>query len=215
MNFVRTLNLYLLDNKKQEQLEKILQELEDSLGLNSIGGVLYTLLSELIDNAVRANLKRVFFSNEGYNLEDEASYERGLKIFKSHYKEIYRNPDYQKALEEQNLSIKVDVNLEPERLLIFIENPSILLDQEEERIREKLALAMQTGNLYEYSTLYEDETEGRGLGFAIVVVLIKHLGFNPDNFRIFIENNHTIARLEFPLSKNYVPIRERGNTPAS
>ena len=70
---------------------------------------------------------------------------------------------------------------------------------------------MQSKNLIQYSKFLggQDETEGKGFGLAMIVLLIKHLGFDPGNFRIYTKDSRTVARLEFPLTSDYIPIRSR------
>jgi hypothetical protein len=53
--------------------------------------------------------------------------------------------------------------------------------------------------------------EGEGLGLPLVVLLIKEAGFKPEYFRVFKDDQNTIARIEFPLSSEYIPIRDRKN----
>ena len=72
-----------------------------------------------------------------------------------------------------------------------------------------LAAAMGVKDLVEFSVHYGDESEGNGLGLAMVVLLIKDMGFDPGFFRVYLNDGYTTARLEFPLSADYTPLRGR------
>ena len=198
--YKKQLSFYVLDSPEQEELHQALKQLEEDMGIKSLAGMLYALLSELIENAVRANLKRIYFHHKQIELTEDEGYNEILEEFRSSYDEIYRSEAHRESLREQSLSISVTIDLTEERLTIYVVNNSRLLEQEEARIREKLSRAMQADNLLEYAGEEQDTTEGMGLGFAIVVLLIKHLGFKPEYFRIYSADNKTIARLELPLS---------------
>lgn len=46
----------------------------------------------------------------------------------------------------------------------------------------------------------------------MIVLLIRDLGFDPQYFRVYKTEDKTVARLEFPLSADYTPIRLRQST---
>ena len=203
------ITLRILDESGEERLRQALMELARNLNKESIGDILYSLLNELISNAVKANLKRAFFEKNGFRFDDPESYNRGVEAFKKKYTKIYKDKDYYAQLEKLDLIITVQIDLDQDRLLIRVENNSILMADEERRVRANLAGAMHSENLMEFGIHYGDDLEGEGLGLAMVVQMIKHLGFNPDYFRVFSKDNRTVARLEIPLNKDYTPIRER------
>ena len=70
-------------------------------------------------------------------------------------------------------------------------------------------------DILEFSVQFADETEGKGLGLAMIVLLIKDLGFDSSFFRVYKKPDRTVARLEFPLSADYTPIRSRNQTTLS
>lgn len=204
----RAFKLHLLDEDTKETLKLHFEELEKTLDMPGLGYTLFYVVLELVSNAVRANLKRYYFRHHGFSLSEPESYQRGLECFKRDYNTIGEK-ETQRALEELDFQVTISVDLNSERLLIFVENNMILLEEEEKRIRTKLASAMDVKDLIEFSVLYGDETEGKGLGLAMIVLLIKDLGLNPGNFRVFRKSDRTIARLEFPLLADYKPLRER------
>lgn len=197
-----------IDREARDRLRKLFEETERSLAIDGIGVVLTTACLELVENAVKANLKRAFFLKQGYSFDSVESYKKGIAEFVKSYPD-FRQGQYDAALKELDLVVSVQVDHDADRLLVLVENNSVLLSQEEIRVRKQLAAAMLSDKLSEFYTHYGDETEGSGLGLAMIVVLIRNLGFNAENFRVFRQDNRTIARMEFPLRANYVPIRER------
>ncbi|HMU84960.1 MAG TPA: hypothetical protein PKX74_16875 [Leptospiraceae bacterium] len=197
-----------VDADARNRLRAVFENLEADLKIDGIGVVLTTAVLELVENAVKANLKRAFFSKNTYNFEDPTSYTAGIESFVKSYPDI-RQGHYDSALKDLELVVSVQVDYNDHRLLVYVENNAVLVSQEEIRIRKQLAAAMLSDKIAEFYVQYGDETEGSGLGLAMIVVLIRNLGFDAHNFRVFQKDNRTIARLEFPLNADYVPIRER------
>lgn len=197
-----------IDREARDRLRTLFEDTEAKLGIDGIGVVLTTAVLELVENAVKANLKRAFFLKQGYSFDVLESYKAGIEAFVKSYPE-FRQGQYDAALKELDLVVSVQVDHDADRLLVLVENNSVLLSQEEVRVRKQLAAAMLSDKLSEFYVQYGDETEGSGLGLAMIVVLIRNLGFKAENFRVFRQENRTIARMEFPLHADYVPIRER------
>jgi signal transduction histidine kinase len=186
-------------------------DLEKRFKKEGMGDTIYNVVQELINNAVKANLKRSFFKANQYSFVDPKSYQEGLAAFKTSLRTI-SDEQWKKAVQELGLRVTVEVDADEKRILIYVENNAVMIPEEERRLRSHLARAMHVRNLIQFSEAYGDETEGAGLGLALVIMLIKDMGFDPDYFRVFTREGSTVARLEFPLHKDYVPIRKRWNT---
>ncbi|MBE7438784.1 MAG: hypothetical protein HS115_10050 [Spirochaetales bacterium] len=199
--------LSILDSAFRTRLLEVFEEVERGVGREGLAFALSTVILELIGNAVKANQKRAFFVKNGYSLTEMSSYEEGLIAFKGEYATLSR--DYEEALRELDLKVCVDIDYDNDRLITLVENNTVLFPAEETRIRQKLGTAMNSTELADFYANYGDDTEGQGLGLAMIVFLIRESGFNPSNFRVFRKESRTIARVEFPLNQNYIPIRER------
>jgi hypothetical protein len=204
------ISILILDNFVRDSLKNWTDDLETNLSIDGMSHTLHFVLMELIGNAVKANLKRVYFRKHNYDMNDPESYRRGVIAFMRDYNSIDEE-EYKQAMQQMDFNVQVKVDVNQERLLIFVENTSVLLDEEERRIRSKLAGSSDIENIVDFSLHFGDDTEGRGLGLAMIVLLMKDLGFDPGFFRVFQTGEKTVARLEFPLNADYVPIRNRIN----
>lgn len=204
----RRIVLSIMDSEARARIRTVFEDLERELAVDGLGVAVTTSVLELVENAVKANLKRAFFERHGYSLDDAQSYSDGVVAFKQSYDRI-KDQEYVRALGELELAVIVELHQDENRLLIHIENNAVLLAAEEARIRQRLAAAMNAAHLADFCMEYGDETEGSGLGLAMIVFLIRNLGFSAEHFRVFQQGPKTIARLEFPLSADYVPIRNR------
>lgn len=204
----RRITLHLVNEKVEKELDGALRDFEQRLKIEGLAVTLFNVVMELVSNAVKANLKRVFFERHGYDATVTESYRKGIEHFASQYRNT-NTAEYQRALDELELQVSIDMDLDAERLMIHVRNNTLLMAEEERRIRTKLANAMGVKDIMNFYIEFGDETEGKGLGLAMVILLIKDLGFDPALFRVFHDGNKTIARLEFPLSADYVAIRDR------
>lgn len=219
--------LRILDEDAKENLKNFFVSLEKEIQKEGLGDIIFQIVYELINNAVKANLKRSFFIKNNYSFDDLKEYEKGLADFKKQFrilfsqnKAIIRNiieqeniqKEWLSSLQELNLTTHLFIDANQKRILIYVSNNTTILPQEEKRLREILSKAMNSKNLIEFMIHYGPiSEEGEGLGLALVVLLIKEAGFKPEYFRVFKKGTRTIARVEFPLSKDYIPIREKLN----
>ena len=204
----RSIKLHLMDESIEKELLGTLQQFEERLQIEGLSVTLFNVIMELVGNAVKANLKRVFFERNGFNSNDPDSYHKGIEQFTRNYRHT-NTDEYRQALKQLELQVTIDMDLDADRLMIHVRNNTVLLAEEERRIRTKLAQAMGTKDIMNFYIEFGDETEGKGLGLAMVILLIKDLGFDPALFRVFHDANKTTARLEFPLSADYVAVRDR------
>ncbi len=202
-----------------EQIKKNCYELENFLQKEGIGEILFTIINEITTNAIKANLKRIFFIKNGYSFQDDESYKKGLWEFKQKYRNVFKHSkehlqeknDWLEALRDLGLTVQLEIDANEQRILIYVKNNTKILPEEEKKLRESLSIAMKSKDLVDYMTHYienVDLEEGESLGLPLVVLLIRNLGFSPEYFRVYKDNQYTIARIELPLSVDYSPIRK-------
>ncbi len=194
--------------EERGKLHSKLQEVEEHVGKEGMAEKLSIIIGELANNAVKANLKRLFFHAKGYKFDDAQSYEIGLKAFHDNFAHM-NLVHYEKAMQLLDLKVQINIELDENRLLILIENNNSMSAEEELRLRKKMAKVMQRDleEMLELYVYYGDDMEGLGLGLTMTVDLIRQLGFDPQHFRVYNEGSKTVTRLEFPLKMDYVPIR--------
>lgn len=208
MRTIQTFQIETLDNKSRESIHEFFLGLEKRFSKEGLGDTIYNVVQELVTNAVKANLKRTFFQSHGFVFDGGESYAAGLSKFKESLNTISQEK-WKEAAHELGFKVTVEIDVDEERVLIFVENNAVMIPEEELRLRARLARAMKVRNLIRFSEQYGDDTEGEGLGLALVIMLIKDAGFDPDYFRVFTRDNSTVARLEFPLLRDYIPIRQK------
>lgn len=185
--------------KAQEYIDELLDMYLTELGMQDFSIQLSYCLRELITNAKKANTKRVYFKEKGLDITNSTEYIIGMKNFSA---ETIQNIDRLLRIQKkEGYFIKVQLLKTTEHFITVIRNNSVLTPVEEIRINEKINIAKSFANLSDAVSVISDPTEGSGLGLAIIVILMKNMGIDSSNLRIFSQHDETIASIKVPLPK--------------
>ena len=155
-----------------------------------------TILRELIVNALKANTKRIFFDINKLDINNPAEYASGIVRFKE---EIVGDFDsMQDIIQKNEHSINFNISEENEGLLFTIKNSVAITPEELVRINMRIALAVEKSSFNEIYDTIEDETEGAGLGLALIVMFLKSMGVDPLSFTIKSDGKITVASVHLP-----------------
>lgn len=187
-----------LEERIQETLKNILTKCEHEHLLP----ILYTILKELIINAIKANQKRVFFEENNYNIKNQEDYTIGIKRYKKIFSENMGDT-YGPKCKMKDYYCLILFEFDKNGIKIEIRNNTPIAEQEEKSIRDKLANAMGYDDLAQFYMENADNTEGAGLGLALIIIMMKSEGIDPNFFRISITDEFTSARLEIPFTDEF------------
>ncbi|MCK5268165.1 MAG: hypothetical protein KAR07_08360 [Spirochaetes bacterium] len=190
---------YQITTDVNDYIIQIISMAKESFGFSHSAESIFIIATELIQNAVKANFKRIYFKQTGINPDNDEEYTRGLKNFK---KILCKNSAHLAHLAWLlSFDVVFRVQIKDKNLLCFdIINNVPLYDVERERIRLKRAIAAKYQTIGEFYEVAGDETEGAGLGMMVIRMVMKGISLNPEHFYIFEDNEkNTIARLTIPL----------------
>lgn len=168
--------------------------------------MLYTITKELTINGIKANQKRVFFEDLGLDITNEEEYDRGIKEYAKKFSEKMAD-EYGKRCLARGVYIQLRFQYSREGLLVEVTNNTPVIKTEEIRMREKMKKSMGYNDIAEFYMDNMDNTEGAGLGIALIMILMKNEGVDPNLFRIKTHADRTVARVEVPFSDSYISIR--------
>jgi hypothetical protein len=168
--------------------------------------VTYSCIKELLVNGTKANLKYIYFNEQNLNINKSDDHKRGTQEFKEKISEDFAT-ELGKIAKKKGLFVRLIINHEPHGLRIEAMNNTQINEMDNMRIREKLSNAMQCENILDFYMNFADDTEGEGIGLALVVVLLKESGIDPKHFRVFLKDKFTTARLEIPFTDRFIPTR--------
>lgn len=171
---------------------------------------LQTIIRELIQNSIKANLKRYLFETTDIDANNRSQYETGMNIFHTALRYFVRE-GYSKIIEDQQLFFQIFLSSHRRVSIIHVVNSGKLFKEEEQRIRHKFARARLTRGLYQFYLDDSDLVEGSGMGIALNEIILRQIGLNGRYFSIFSNDqyNVTIARLIIPHHEDYKTPRQR------
>ncbi len=162
--------------------------------------MLVTVLKELINNAVKANMKRIYFEEKGLQIDDTGDYRKGMESFKEETfgpEEI----DFEK-LAQHKLIIRVLFRTTSDRLIIHVINNVPILDEELSKIDARIKKAYKYEDISEAFDDVLDDSEGAGLGLIMALMLFKNIGLPQESFRVTRKNNLTVSIINIPQMLN-------------
>ena len=185
---------YTLTPDQKSRFQKILEIFLKECNQAYLYNYLSYCLFELLDNASKANAKRIFFREKNLNIENEADYKNGMQEFKEDLTE--HTDHYLEELKSGKLKVHLLLSAN-DVITITVANNTKITEAEYKRICDKIE---KTKN---YSDLADavsdiDQTEGSGLGIITVIIMLKKLGLNPNNLSFKITENETVATIEIP-----------------
>lgn len=204
--------LTLQSSKVNEKVEKyilhILKMILTRYDRESLLELVYTITKELAINGAKANQKRLFFDEHGLDISNERDYARGMLQFRQAFSDEM-NEVYGIKSREKGVYVKIYLSHQPNGLCIEVENNTAIAPAEELRLREKMKKSMSYNDIAEFYMDNMDNTEGAGLGIALIMIMMKSEGLDPALFRIGTLEDRTIARVEIPFNSEYVSKRSQ------
>lgn len=204
-----SLKTYLLSDYGESMLKVIVNSILEKYNRIDLIDMVYSSAKELIINATKANLKRVIFYNLNLEPSKEEDYHQGMTYFKNNISEE-KILSYKPHFKKYNIPVIATFYYSPYVLNIKVKNSFPLLEIEERRIRDKFKKATSFSSLLDFFMEYGDDTEGAGMGLTMVGILLDQSGIDKRSFSLYSSNkyNETVAKLEIPLDKEYIPKRK-------
>lgn len=166
-----------------------------TLDLHYLNDVVFAAFIEMINNAFKANLKRIYFLQNNVSLEDQGAIESLMKNFRENVLDQKNN--YLKPMKEARLYCLIRISFpEDDSVLFEIVNNTVMTKRELEKVQARLNNAKEIKNLMEVYDNFSDDSEGAGLGLLMNLMLLKTSGIGPENFTLSSNDKETIARLK-------------------
>ena len=192
----RPVNFYCytltLEQKQRFQniLNVFLKECDESYLFNCLSYCLF----ELLDNASKANAKRIYFREQNLNIDDKTDYENGMKAFKSNLSDNTQH--YKAELEAGMLQVHLQLSAN-DVISLSVSNNTKITAAEKNRIEEKISKTQNYENVADaFADI--DQTEGSGLGIITIVIMLRKLGLSMDCLKFSTTDEETIAEIVIP-----------------
>ena len=194
-----TFRMTSLPREAHPLLDRILEVYLEELGQTPILEPLSYCLKELIANAQKANMKRLYFEERGLDIGSEADYDTGMAEFRRESSE--RLAHWIALLREKERVICITFHATRRSLAISVRNGAELTPREQARIYDRIARARAYNSFVEALAQPTDSTEGAGLGILILLQFLKRIGLGEEAFGIEAADGETVATLSIPTDK--------------
>jgi regulator of replication initiation timing len=199
---ILSLKTHKVSKSVEENIQKAIELILDRLTHATLVPTLYTIIKELAINACKANQKRIFFEERGFDITNPEHYSKGLVEYKASFSEAMSDEFGNKA-KKKGYYCLINFNYNVDGITVEVVNNTPIAKQEEKSIREKLEKGMGYDDIAQFYMDNADNAEGAGLGLALILIMLKGEGIDPNYFRIIIGDETTTARLEIPLSLDF------------
>ena len=202
------LRSYAMMDETEEALKEILALVLNAYNSLHLMEAVYTSLKELAINAVKANMKRVVFQKHKLNIDHPPDLEYGMGLFRERL-EGGDLEGFAREARKMGYAIMIDFFPEEDCVVVEIRNNALMTSDENKRLRGKLAKSMTYEDIAQFYMDFADNTEGAGLGMTMITVMLRENNIDPHCFTVFSRDIYTVARLEVPMSDDYIPRRKR------
>ena len=176
---------------------KITHRLLEQYDLLFFKNTVMAITRELINNGIKANLKRLYFDIKGFNINEKSSYREGMETFKEY---VFQNEDNDvtRAIEGSKFVVRLSFTKKNDNLHITVINNNPILEPELNKIKSRINKAYMYNDMSEAFMDVLDDSEGAGLGLIMALMLLKNSGLPRDSFSISKTEKLTSITLTLP-----------------
>lgn len=183
-----------LTSEQRSRFREILKVFLDECEQDQLFTCLSYCLLELLDNASKANAKRIFFQENNLDINNKNDYESGMKSFKAKLSE--NNNYYLQKLDTGLLQVHFLLSID-NVISLQVSNNTKITAAEYERIQSKIEKCSHYESLEDaFGDI--DQTEGSGLGIISIVLMLKRLGLDTSHLKFKTTDDETVATIEIP-----------------
>lgn len=156
------------------------------------------VLNELVVNAAKANIKRLYFQSKGLEIDNKDDYENGMSLFRK--EALGSTEEYQQKLIENKSFVNINIKSDGTTINIRIINSSPLIDIEKARINEKLSIGHGFDDITDLFNCTFDTSEGRGFGLIIILMMLRKISLNENAMSFKNEGSCSVTSIRIPVS---------------
>lgn len=182
---------------EMEQVRRVTEILLQENNLTHFSAFANTVIKEFLQNGAKATQKRIFFKNNG--LDIDKNHKQAIEQFK----ESMSSGEIHSHLLTKDMDFLVELNfqeIDKKSLLISVRNHGEMNASEIKNVNFMIDRGRRTA---EVSDLLSDETsnkEGGGLGLSMIVILMKKLNLTPDCLYYEVKDSFTSFNVRIPYN---------------
>jgi hypothetical protein len=199
---------YTFSDRFHRRLDLCLDLCLSAYGRRELHPVVLAVAQELCLWASLANMRQVYFEEHQLDLSDAQAIdarEAGFQASITQAREEY----YRSRTKSRELFLRARITHNEAGLRFEVRNNSLHSVPLEDSLRQYLSRAMQYSSIMEYYQDHPGDQDGRGVGLALALLMLKEERLRPELLRLGQSGDFTVSRLEIPFDKSYASIRDR------
>jgi len=165
---------------------------------------LFTILREIIVNAVKANTKRLYFDIENLDINNPDHYKNAIDDFKPFM--LKNNELIEKELKKSKYRVWVYIKKFDNGFKFVVKNNTPMNSTEVNRVNFRMKKAKAYNDFTEVYGDVMDDSEGEGLGIILTMLFLRNSGIGEESLKIISDNENTKAILDVPFRLKPVEI---------
>ncbi|HBD93627.1 MAG: hypothetical protein A2015_14875 [Spirochaetes bacterium GWF1_31_7] len=183
--------------KERLNVESALQQFLITVNRPDYFDQLNYIVKELVTNAEKANLKRIYFDNKGFDINNNDEYENAIATFRNDM--LFNYDEYIETAKSRGYYVELLMSTVDRKMIIEVKNNSELVKKEIERIKNKMQIAARFNSMEEVIQEVLDQTEGAGFGLILSVLILRKLGVDENVINIGSKDSKTTFRISLPI----------------
>lgn len=169
-----------------------------TVSLEFLQEILFTVLSELVINGYKANVKRVVFSKNQLDLHNETDYAKGMKFFKSEF--AGNQSQLIDLMNQSPYRVEVEAKHFDKYIMFSVTNNAMLLPEEADRIKKRIISSEKFNSIGDAYKESLDSEESSGLGIILIHILLRNSGVQEDLYELESTEEYTRIKIKIPKS---------------
>ncbi len=200
----KTITFYDLDDKIYEIMDNLVNEICIKTGNHDKDVIFFEIFAEIVQNAAKANFKEVVKKEIERDKAKKIEYKELMKNFKDRLPKAH--DELAVKAKKYNLFIQLDVTLSSANIMhLRCINNRTATNKEMERLNHKIEQSKNYSRLGDFYLDHYDDSEGAGLGTALIDISLRAMGYKNFLYRVYNEEgNRTVTELVIDLQEKGV-----------
>ena len=202
------MNCYTLTDNFVKNLEIVLRNILQHYEKLELLPAIFGTTQELVNWTCLSNMRYIYYKQNELDLNDEKIFHDTEKRFLTSVNKL-NSANYRDYLKANNMYVHVVFEHEITGLNVKVHNVSENTLNQEKYLRSYLKQAMQYSNVLDYFKDHPEDPQGKNMGLAFSIIILKESGLRPDLMWISKAGNGSYSRIEIPFVNEYKSIRDR------
>lgn len=202
------MNCYTLTDNFVKNLETVLRNILQHYEKTDLLPAIFGTTQELVNWTCISNMRYIYYKQNELDLNNETVFKENESRFLTSINKL-NSANYREYLKSNNMYVHVVFEHEVTGLNVKVHNVSDNTLNQEKYLRNYLKQAMNYTNVLDYFQDHPEDPQGKNLGLAFSIIILKESGLRPDLMRISKAGSGAYSRIEIPFVNEYQSIRDK------